>query len=479
MMKIATSVLLFLFSCQLLAKTTLSSFASTDYETVETTTMGIKIYAGRTNNSGTCTGTGTCNRCAGDPRVISSLAPDAHACGTKEVIAGNTISFVIRSDSTTLTAATATAAIRNTTTPGGVSVTASSSYAANSDLTISTTWANLCASGGGSASCDTSFLANFDVGYSTDSGSTVTEKIVVTIAFRYVDDTTAPVQSWECTAANANEGFCSFVAYPGDNKAYIDPTFNSANTSGVVTNLSGVGTSASDVSGIKYKALRVYYVLGSGPNDTQAAQAAAFTMDMSQYQDLSYTVETNTLTPKYVTGLTNQNPTTGDAYVLITGNVDQAGIVTYLSDPTSGAMCAGTFGDATQYFSNANGTQCVLPQNVSGLLDGQSCFIATATYGSTMAPEVDDFRKFRGEYLLKHSIGKEFVRFYYKHSPPIAAIIADNGFLRFISRIFLFPLLLFVKLTLAVGFLPGVIISIFALTTFAYYSRRLLRKEEN
>jgi hypothetical protein len=473
MIKMVFFATLFLLSANTFAATKLISFPTTDYETVETTATGLKIYAGMTDNPGTCSTTPTCNKCAGDNTAITTN----RACGQHEVVPSGTISFVIRSDNTTLTSATATAAIRNTSTPGSVIVTSSSTYAANSDLTVSTTWLNLCASAG-AANCTGSWTANFDVGFSSDAGSTVTEKITVTILFRYVAEASAPAQSFNCAAPVDGEGFCSFIAYPGDKKAYILPTFNSANTTGVVSNFSGAG-SGTDISTIKYKALRVFYVLGTGPADTQAANAAAFTMDMSNYQDLSYTIETNTLTPKFISGLTNQDPTAGNAYVLVTGNLDQAGIVSSFSDPAGGALCAAPFGLATDYFTNTDGTQCVLPQVVSGLLDGQQCFVATATYGSSMAPEVESFRQFRGQYLLTHSWGKEFVRFYYKHSPPIAAVIADNGFLRFVSRVFLLPMLLFVKLTLALGLVPSVIISLLGGSALVYYSRRLWRKEEN
>lgn len=68
------------------------------------------------------------------------------------------------------------------------------------------------------------------------------------------------------------------------------------------------------------------------------------------------------------------------------------------------------------------------------------CFIATAAYGSKYEQPVTLLRQFRDKVLLSNNIGKEFVEFYYKNSPPIANYIAGNSILRFIVKVLLFPL---------------------------------------
>jgi len=58
--------------------------------------------------------------------------------------------------------------------------------------------------------------------------------------------------------------------------------------------------------------------------------------------------------------------------------------------------------------------------------DGGICFIATAAYGSRMAKEVDVSRNFRDNVLLQTSMGRSFVKFYLKVSPPLANYIREH-----------------------------------------------------
>jgi hypothetical protein len=67
-------------------------------------------------------------------------------------------------------------------------------------------------------------------------------------------------------------------------------------------------------------------------------------------------------------------------------------------------------------------------------LPGVDCFIATAAYGTETASQLDILRDFRDQVLLKNVLGSRFVAAYYRLSPPVAAFIAKNDFLRAVVR---------------------------------------------
>ncbi|MFQ5466458.1 MAG: CFI-box-CTERM domain-containing protein, partial [Thermodesulfobacteriota bacterium] len=68
-------------------------------------------------------------------------------------------------------------------------------------------------------------------------------------------------------------------------------------------------------------------------------------------------------------------------------------------------------------------------------------FIATASFGTPLAPQVRLLSEFRDEYLLTNGPGRWFVRMYYTYSPPLADYIRERETLKAVIRVGLLPLI--------------------------------------
>lgn len=103
----------------------------------------------------------------------------------------------------------------------------------------------------------------------------------------------------------------------------------------------------------------------------------------------------------------------------------------------------GQTGNAAASTSQA-GTSSDTPSTDSGG-GGGGCFIATAAFGSYLAPEVAVLRSFRDTRLLTNTPGSAFVRFYYSVSPPLAAYVGRHEAARIATRYLLAPIVYSVK----------------------------------
>ncbi|WP_417914309.1 delta-60 repeat domain-containing protein [Candidatus Electronema sp. JM] len=77
--------------------------------------------------------------------------------------------------------------------------------------------------------------------------------------------------------------------------------------------------------------------------------------------------------------------------------------------------------------------------NQVGFRTADSCFIATAAYGSMFHPSVQVLREFRDHFLSKNSLGQRLTELYYSYSPSVADLISRHGELRFAVRMLLLP----------------------------------------
>ncbi|MFZ5877322.1 MAG: CFI-box-CTERM domain-containing protein [Nitrospirota bacterium] len=153
----------------------------------------------------------------------------------------------------------------------------------------------------------------------------------------------------------------------------------------------------------------------------------------------AWTVEnlTNGIPYYFAVRAVNQ-PTFYAAVTSIQG--DFSGTATLKVSELSVAADPKTYGTASS--SNLSPTVSATPQPVVGfppLEDNGGCFIATAAYGSSLAPQVDVLRAFREHYLRPYRPGRAVIRLYETWSPPLADVIRTSDTLRMAIRAMLWP----------------------------------------
>ena len=98
-----------------------------------------------------------------------------------------------------------------------------------------------------------------------------------------------------------------------------------------------------------------------------------------------------------------------------------------------------TFGDV---LINGN---CVSSLQIDDGFGGGGCLIATATFGSEFAPQVQKLREIRDNSLLQTTLGTVFMQsfndFYYSFSPIIADYERENPFFRELVKITIAPMI--------------------------------------
>lgn len=263
-----------------------------------------------------------------------------------------------------------------------------------------------------------------------------TEKIPV--KYHYLDASQGAVSNQlACTSSDSTKfGACGFALdVGGDEKLFIRDVILSSTTP-------LVPSGAPDWYGVAF-----FYQDQSGQalNPGNVATGANSPI-IKTYDTTDYSIEAT------LNGFTNYHD-----YCLIMGNINKSQNIFYL---TTGGLSS---------------DNCGTPSEVVGLLDDKSCFISTAAYGSNMASEVETFRQFRNHFLIPYYFGREFIKVYYKYSPPVSKFIARSEVLRFIARILLYPLYFFSLLSLQLGFMYALLTAAmsilgikFLISTIAY-----------
>jgi hypothetical protein len=110
------------------------------------------------------------------------------------------------------------------------------------------------------------------------------------------------------------------------------------------------------------------------------------------------------------------------------------------STTTSATTSTTTTATATETKISVTTTTETVPRFLAG-----RCIIASAAYGSELAPEVQFLRTFRDQFVQSTFAGNNFMKlfnsFYYSFSPTAASVVAENPVLSQMTRLLLYPLI--------------------------------------
>jgi len=95
--------------------------------------------------------------------------------------------------------------------------------------------------------------------------------------------------------------------------------------------------------------------------------------------------------------------------------------------------------------------------------EDDTCFIATAAFGDVDAPQVERLRALRDKFLLRTSLGRGFVRSYYRWSPTVAAWLKEQAMLSRMARLSLMPVVGISEMAYHRSSVKGLALSVFGL----------------
>ena len=136
---------------------------------------------------------------------------------------------------------------------------------------------------------------------------------------------------------------------------------------------------------------------------------------------------------------------------------------------------AGTFYYVRAYAIDSNGR--VYYGNQVGFTTSDSCFVATAAYGTLLHPYVKVLRSFRDQYLINNVLGQTLVNLYYTYSPPVADYIAARPVVRGVVRVALLPVIGTSWLVLNIGLVGMVLLVVCIILPFTLIFRSYRRLE--
>lgn len=361
-----------------------------------TPSLGFEV-AGGLAGTACASGTGTCSNCYLTTNPTTSWVTDQQICNnnritpTTELVLNFTSTDKFGTPRLTTTVLTEQPVSTNapiaTTTP-------------NQATTLRISWGNICAAfENGNATCaalvdNQPFRVGIDGNNDTFLNDTSADDYITFTV--HVVDPQAGFATPYTTNACSSGGFCNYTLSKGDEKAYV---------SDIRVSSSGLGTT------FKY----VMFLCAEGSDFTAIDRPCTDKVAITG----------GGLANDVIEGLPN-----GTQYVFRAATVDIAGNI-------------GLFLNLDQLSTPTVPGQSVTPDSVVGLFEENSCFIATAAYGSPLEKHVKVLRSFRDRILLQSSFGKLFVAAYYAVSPPLAEWIGQSPTRRSVARVLLTPIVVF------------------------------------
>lgn len=435
------------------------------------TTGNVTIYGGIAGNLDRCTEgpstTQVCDNCklkTGEPATLPLGTPDdlLLACNQRRINPNVILNIGISSDALDGRAVITTSDGATTLTPATGFATVTKGNIAS----IQIAWTQVCntiiaadaASGGSASPCvPVNGLAagTLRVGISSDGDdllnqSTDDVKTINVVIRNAPDNPTTTSLAENCASAGSTSSICYFEVGPGDEKAVVR------------TLIAPSGSSFPTTENTQFKFVRFLF----------STQGFNYIHLASNYVDLpisSSGTSSFDVSPRRIEGLANDT-----RYYFKNALVDAAGNVGLYSKAANDTTCENSAIATTE-------CRVVTPSEVVGILAETNCFIATAAYGSSFAPELNTLRDFRDQVLSRSALGKKMVRWYYDVSPRFAKMILQSDSARFVVRTALLPTVWFAGVVLAYGPLKaglGFLAALIALCALFHMGRSSIRPFE-
>lgn len=426
---------------------TVSVSGASNYVQDSTTATNVTINAGYANPDSCASkdNVNTCNSCVGTTVTRNGKAVPA-PCNDKSIYGSLVLTISVSSDKTDINGLTVGASKTSDYSEGAISTITTTTVDGRS-YSISMTWDTLVtalssvSSGSGIfniTDCTTTCGGTRTLYFGPVKESEFVEKIAVTINLSFVkngqnSDTRAvasvcPPRDNELVSDTSSIGFCYYEMIPGDEKAYISnfiPAWKSS--------------PKDPDTGIEYNQLVMFY-REKDPALSALDNIASIQNNFSNATLAINNSETDPLADNKITGLENSDENGDRTYCFLSALKDKTGNIQYFLDVQNSKGDTYTK-DATQMEEMYNTYFCASPSEVMGVLGDKSCFVATATFGSSLHPFINILRQFRDQKLLKTNWGKSFVKWYYQNGPIGAHWIEKNSYIKPVVRVLLLPLI--------------------------------------